>query len=382
MAEIKKGVLRVRNFAQVRDVNIRFGDLTVLVGPQASGKSIVLQLLKLAIDLPAITSRLHDYGVTESASVDQLLSVYFGEGYEKAWKPDTEVTWQGAPLKVRQRYSRESHVFFVPAQRVMVFGDGWPKPFSGFLSSDPYVAREFSESLRQTLSVYGPDGVLFPQSRVLKGPIRRAIADSVFHQASVGLKVQRQQRNLALRTGDGELPFMGWSAGQREFTPLVLSLYSLLPGGGQSKQPEINWVIIEEPEMGLHPMAVNAAMLLILELLHRKYRVVISSHSPHVLDLVWAIRTIQQTSGKPRHVSKLFDPSGRTNIDGIAKTVLKSKLKTYCMTFSGSKVDSMDISNLDPGSDNELIAGWGGLTKKSSEVSAVVAEAVSQSKSS
>jgi glycine/D-amino acid oxidase-like deaminating enzyme len=42
--------LRAERFAQIRDASIQFGDLTVLVGPQANGKSILLQLLKLAVD--------------------------------------------------------------------------------------------------------------------------------------------------------------------------------------------------------------------------------------------------------------------------------------------------------------------------------------------
>jgi len=35
--------LRLRNIGQITDANLQFGDLTVLVGPQASGKTITLQ---------------------------------------------------------------------------------------------------------------------------------------------------------------------------------------------------------------------------------------------------------------------------------------------------------------------------------------------------
>jgi hypothetical protein len=41
-------VLQVRNFAQIKDARIEFGDLTILVGPQATGKSLVLQWFKAA----------------------------------------------------------------------------------------------------------------------------------------------------------------------------------------------------------------------------------------------------------------------------------------------------------------------------------------------
>jgi predicted ATPase len=42
--------LNIRNLGQIKKANLSFGDLTVLVGPQATGKSIALQLLKLMLD--------------------------------------------------------------------------------------------------------------------------------------------------------------------------------------------------------------------------------------------------------------------------------------------------------------------------------------------
>ena len=46
--------IRAKNIGPVKEADITFGDLTVFVGPQATGKSIVLQLLKLLVDKPAI----------------------------------------------------------------------------------------------------------------------------------------------------------------------------------------------------------------------------------------------------------------------------------------------------------------------------------------
>ena len=41
-------------------------------------------------------------------------------------------------------------------------------------------------------------------------------------------------------------------------------------------------------EMGLHPRAIAVVMLMVFELMARGYRVCISTHSPQVLDAVWA----------------------------------------------------------------------------------------------
>jgi len=46
--------IALRNIGPIRTADVRFGDLTVLVGPQATAKSIFLQLLKLAVDYPAV----------------------------------------------------------------------------------------------------------------------------------------------------------------------------------------------------------------------------------------------------------------------------------------------------------------------------------------
>ena len=46
----KPSVLRIENLGPIRQAEVAFGDLTVIVGPQATGKSIFLQTLKLVLD--------------------------------------------------------------------------------------------------------------------------------------------------------------------------------------------------------------------------------------------------------------------------------------------------------------------------------------------
>jgi hypothetical protein len=50
---------------------------------------------------------------------------------------------------------------------------------------------------------------------------------------------------------------MASSAAQREFVPLLLGLYWLLPAAKIAKRDKIEWVLIEEVEMGLHPSAIS-----------------------------------------------------------------------------------------------------------------------------
>ena len=92
--------LHVEQLAQIWKADVEFGDLTLLVGPQASGKSVFLQLFKLVKDHGPITKTLKRYGysyepgVTESPS-DPLLTLMFGEGMGAIWRQESRVKADG-----------------------------------------------------------------------------------------------------------------------------------------------------------------------------------------------------------------------------------------------------------------------------------------------
>ena len=54
--------LTIRNFARIAEADLTFGDLTVLVGAQGTGKSLALQWLKVAMDGRQIVAALGDAG--------------------------------------------------------------------------------------------------------------------------------------------------------------------------------------------------------------------------------------------------------------------------------------------------------------------------------
>ena len=60
--------LLLKNIGQITDADIRFGDLTVFVGPQATGKSLALQFLKLVLDLGHVQEEMTRYGLDWSGS--------------------------------------------------------------------------------------------------------------------------------------------------------------------------------------------------------------------------------------------------------------------------------------------------------------------------
>jgi hypothetical protein len=274
----------------------------------------------------------------------------------------------------------KERVFFVPAHRSMLISDGWASPFQKLTSDTPVVARIFSQNLFDRFSARG-EGPLFPLQRVLKKEYRDQIDAAVFHGGSVAIEEDRQHaKRLRLAHGKMHLPFMTWTAGQREFTPLLLGLYHLLPPRKLLKQPDIDWVVIEEPEMGLHPHAVTVVMLLVLDLLWRGYRVALSTHSPHVLTTLWMMRQLKQHRARWQLVCEAFNVPTSQQMQRVAKAALTKDYRAHFLAFDADgKVRSIDISELDPGSDDERVAGWGGLTEFSSRFGAAVRTAVNES---
>jgi AAA domain, putative AbiEii toxin, Type IV TA system len=160
-----------------------------------------------------------------------------------------------------------------------------------------------------------------------------------------------------------------------------LGLYWLSPSSKVSRRGSIDTVIIEEPEMGLHPQAIVTFGLLVLELLQRKYRVIVATHSPVILDLVWAIRELTQVAKPAAHAALkgIFGVARMTPpIESIFDAALSKDYRTYFFDRTESGVVTRDISSLDPGSDDEGTAGWGGLSGFSGRIAELVGRAISK----
>jgi energy-coupling factor transporter ATP-binding protein EcfA2 len=391
MARSKAAHLQVRNFAQIDKVDLALGDLTMLVGPQASGKSLVLQLLKLAIDGRAVAHMSREHGLLFNTR-EELLDRYFGEGSGSMWTGATSVQWNGKEVDPnRLARTRQSKVapwhtlYFIPAHRTLVLANGYPLAFQQMTNETPFVVRMFSEHVRELLIQNPSSEALFSsKQRRLKQRVRAKLDDAIFHGATLHDDSSGSQRRLLLTAGKQRLSYMTWTAGQRELIPLLLGSYYLLPAGGVSSRTD--WVVIEEPEMGLHPRGISAVILLVLDFLSRGYKVVLSTHAPLVLDLVWAIQRLKKAGASWQSVLKLFGIEGVTkaNAQGeafMATEALTKDYRVYMFDFdSRQRVKSFDISSLDPSSADAKTAGWGDLTGLSGQIADVVADAVNASK--
>ena len=226
--------LKLHQIAQIVDADLTFGDLTVLVGPQASGKSIALQMLKLLVDTGQVQRDLSAY-IDWPSDISKFFDAYFGEGMQAIWrKGQSRVTWGGkvvdmVKLAGHMRPKKDQAMFLIPAQRVLAMRDGWPRPFSDYSPGDPFSVRAFSENLRGLVDrEFGGAPELFPQEGRLKSEFRELLQKHVFGDFHLRVDKVRRKR-LVLGATTAPLPYMVWSAGQREFVPLLLGLYWLMP---------------------------------------------------------------------------------------------------------------------------------------------------------
>ena len=380
--------LKIQNFGPIKKAQINFGDLTFLIGPQTSGKSLSLELLKLIIDRQHIISTLRNYNyILSKTDPKNILDWYFGEGLSGLFQENTQIMHGEEPfssydlLKTisKQKASEQPQeaVFYVPAQRILSIADGRPKNFMEFDISTPYVLRRFSETLRIFMQggLGNPD-TLFPMRNRLKSAVKNALNTTIFHNAKVVIDKNGEQRKMKLEVDNLKIPFMAWSAGQKEFMPLLLAIYCLSgPPTQVVNKSDYQYVIIEEPEMGLHPRAILSVLLEIIELVKNGYKVIISTHAVTFLEFVWTFNHIQGIADGDFKAAMcdLFGIQANTTTANLFEDLKGRTIKTYYsakqQTTDG--VIFADISTLDAFSTDIDISEWGGLSSfagKSSEI--------------
>lgn len=374
----------VKNLGPIQEADINIGDLTILIGTQASGKSLLLQMFKLAKDRKSIMKRLDNYGFIVKGNADNLLNRYLGEGLSDMWVDNTEIIDDGIHYRSKDSLVKNptnnmvDKVFYVPAQRILSIADGRPKNFMEFGESDPYVLRSFSETLRLFAhGGFGGSSVIYPLKNRLKSSVKKMFNETIFHDGKIVMEEKAGQRKIAMDVDGLRLPLMTWSAGQKEFLPLLMAFYCLSgPVQNVINARQYEYVIIEEPEMGLHPLAIQTIILQIIEFIHNGFRVIVSTHSPVLLEFVWVYNALKNISEEQRinALSELFRLPSHSSTREILEDIYQKTINTYFFARRGEKVMSADISSLDVLSDNIDITEWGGLTQFSTLANDVVSK--------
>ena len=183
------------------------------------------------------------------------------------------------------------------------------------------------------------------------------------------------QKKMRLEVEDMSVPFMTWSAGQKEFMPLLMAFYCLTnPPSKIIKKEKYKYVVIEEPEMGLHPQAIKSIILQIIDLSARNYKVIISTHSPVFLEFAWAFNLLKNQKCDDKALRELFDLKELDAAEDLFKGFIDKTINTFYFSRQNDKVISKDITSLDAGSEDIDIAEWGGISSFAGKAGDIVSK--------
>lgn len=373
-------VLEVKNVGPIKHAKVEFGDLTILVGPQASGKSVFLQMLKLVEDYGWIRQRLGESSASLNGDASRLFDAYFGVGASAYWTTASRVNHDGVKFdpKATAEANLES-VHYIPAQRAMAFTlRGWPISFSDFPNEIPYVLKDYGDDLQRYLGQFSSRADTIP---VEFDELPKSILERAEDAILPGFKLRIDQstvyrRLMLVKPNDPTaLSVSMWSAGQRESIPLLMSLARYSHSSRLNERSYPDWLILEEPEMGLHPDGVMAIMGVVLYLLAKSSQVCISTHSNAVLEVAWVIRLFQEEGISAENLLKVFRLPKSKSLMEIADAVMNKRVSVFY--FDREAGTTKQISRLDPGAEDQDESGWGGLTSWSGHVGNVIASALS-----
>ena len=441
----------VENLGPIAKAEVEFGDLTILTGPQASGKTLFLETFKLVKDFGDI---ILDYSEQYShINFDELLNYYYGDGMYKVISLQTGIAYnkeqidiksiinfnissspklpndnitpdsksqlynnllniggttelmslspffktiaiplaglstiysnEGASLKfyntimnalkqIRDNNNKLSDlekkaidtlenavrekVFFIPAQRSSAISEGRIQLSRDFVNS-PYILIKFSGYLQQ-----------FVKSQQ-NGLISETIKNYDFlKDTEINMRRSAGSPRLEMTINKQTIPYMAWSTGQRELTPLLMSLEYF------ESIPNKDYIIIEEPEIGLHPRAIIEFMFTVLKLMKSGVKVVISTHSSTPLDFVWAMNHLKESNADIANIAEMFDfkIKDKSVFDGLAEKVIK--VYYFSPDKKTRKVYSKDISSLDVYSEDEDVSNWGGMSLSADRAGSIVSK--------
>ena len=122
--------LQVSHLGPIKSADVAFKDLTVIVGPQATGKSIFLQTLKLLVDRDQIHDTFKRHGMSFNDKADAFMEGYFGRGLASAWGAQSNfalaANYQGIPITWDPNcVSGRMYFLNKKGLKVRMLGNGW-----------------------------------------------------------------------------------------------------------------------------------------------------------------------------------------------------------------------------------------------------------------
>lgn len=335
--------LKVEDFSCIASADLEFGRFNVLIGPQASGKSVLSKLAYFFVELlsdqyePMLAQKSFEHFSEEiktrfaewfpvPAWGKKKFSIQFEIGgfkmklmrttYDGSTKDN--LRFSASPLvkehykqtvelaKVfRQKSSRRSRAPYSDYELNWEIQLAATKLLQTNLGDDFVFHQTFVPAGRSFFTTLGRAFMAFDQGRALDPiTVRFGRLYSSFHEESRffnrGVRTIRVDEELAAILGgtitwEGErpcvlsedgrtVPFSALSSGQQELLPLIIAIGSFPRFASTKSDPRPHMLYIEEPEAHLFPSAQSRLLQGLAALVSgNSRRLVITTHSPYVL---------------------------------------------------------------------------------------------------
>lgn len=363
----------VENLGPIAKAEVDFGDLTILTGPQASGKTLFLETFALNLNMLYIA---YDFAKSNSiGDTDDFLDYYYGENLHNIIQDNTRFAFNNDNITklqlleeirnkvntcINDTYSfhfdaKLPNVFYIPAQRSLAVSEGRIKISDDFINS-PYLLVKFSQYLQEYVKKN--------QTEILKDTIKDY---DFFKAAKINMRRNAGSPRLEMTIDNQVIPYMAWSTGQRELASLLMAVDYL------EKYTNRTYAIIEEPELGLHPRAIIEFMFTVLKLMKNGVKVIISTHSSTPLDFVWAMNRLKHKGAESYSaLAEMFD--FKIKEKDFFNGLFDKDIKVYYFAPDKKtrKVHSKDISSLDVESEDEDVSNWGGMSLSADRAGSIV----------
>jgi hypothetical protein len=354
--------LVIRNFGPIQEAEIEVRDLTIFVGPQATGKSLAAQALYFLRGIEDVISSCMTVFLDELQTAKSALSwwfgnplrVYVGSGSRLCWnsiQPSGEATheiwWDQDGMHLNEalqsrvrRYSDAvrpqgnsekmswdvPEQVYIPAGRTLYsFLPPFLRLFQQRAQRWPGCILAFYETLGTAMEQLGQKR---PTSLDMGPPGRSSETDFVQRRIDAIIKGQIQYGpdTVFLRVGQKQLRSATIAAGQMETWPFwAIVEAGLIPD---------TQMYFEEPEAHLHPSAQHNVMEIVAYLVRRDTRFLLTTHSPYIL---YAVNNFLMAQ-------KVLDAGKSLPADTSPEIALRPKqVAAYSFSSDGRVHDIMDI---------------------------------------